>query len=274
MMNSKPNKITFSVIMPTLNSEKTIKDSLEAIRKQKFDQAKVEIIIADGGSADRTREIAASFGAVVVNNPKVTPENGIQVGMLKATGDYWCIIGSDEIWLDKLALQKRLNLFRSDPNVKNIVTAGLLTPDNYPRVSRYINSFGDPFSFFIYRLDGEEYYKSLKSRYNHRENKDGLVLEFKKEDVLPIVDGAQTIDSQFFRSIFPKISPEIIPLVFFNMANQTHKLGVIRETIPFIIQPQKLLPFIKKPVGESKIMFLSQPVQIADSVTEPPEIKK
>jgi len=46
-----------SVIIPTLNSAKTLKDCLESIVAQDYPKDKIEIIIADGSSTDGTLEI-------------------------------------------------------------------------------------------------------------------------------------------------------------------------------------------------------------------------
>ncbi|MBL7085732.1 MAG: glycosyltransferase [Candidatus Cloacimonetes bacterium] len=45
-----------SVVIPTYNSERTLGMCLESIRKQGYPRNKIEIIIGDGGSTDRTLE--------------------------------------------------------------------------------------------------------------------------------------------------------------------------------------------------------------------------
>jgi rSAM/selenodomain-associated transferase 2 len=54
-----------SVIIPTLNEEKNIRTTLEALKPI----AAYEVIVADGGSTDRTREICQSLGANVLGSP-------------------------------------------------------------------------------------------------------------------------------------------------------------------------------------------------------------
>jgi rSAM/selenodomain-associated transferase 2 len=56
-----------SVIIPTLNEEETIGAMLEAIA---FVKGKIEVIVADGGSDDRTVEIARQCGARVVGSDR------------------------------------------------------------------------------------------------------------------------------------------------------------------------------------------------------------
>ncbi len=54
----------FTIVIPTKNEEHYLQILLETIKKQTL--LPVEIIVADAGSMDATREIAATFGAKVV----------------------------------------------------------------------------------------------------------------------------------------------------------------------------------------------------------------
>ena len=58
---SSPNAIEISVVIPVLNEEDSIRQLLEDVLNQTFKPA--EIVITDGGSTDRTREIIEEFVA-------------------------------------------------------------------------------------------------------------------------------------------------------------------------------------------------------------------
>jgi glycosyltransferase involved in cell wall biosynthesis len=58
-----------SIIIPTLNEEKYIGRVLESIKAQNFP---CEIIIGDGGSTDKTLEIAKRYGAIIIRKDKNT----------------------------------------------------------------------------------------------------------------------------------------------------------------------------------------------------------
>jgi rSAM/selenodomain-associated transferase 2 len=62
--NGRPS---VSVIIPTLNEEASIAATLEAIAHVK---GEIEVIVADGGSEDRTIEIARRFGARVIGSDR------------------------------------------------------------------------------------------------------------------------------------------------------------------------------------------------------------
>ena len=77
----------FSIIMPTLNSEKTIEHALKSIREQEYDQELIEILVVDGGSSDCTLSIAQKYNAKILHNKKKLPEIAKEIGFrLKKAG--------------------------------------------------------------------------------------------------------------------------------------------------------------------------------------------
>ena len=50
-----------SFIIPTKNEEKNIQNCLESIKRQDFDCGRIEIIVVDNNSTDKTREIAREY---------------------------------------------------------------------------------------------------------------------------------------------------------------------------------------------------------------------
>ena len=77
-----------SVIIPALNEAANLKETVRSIG------AGHQIIVADGGSVDDTREMAAGLGAVVVNS---APGRGAQMdcGALRADGDALLFLHAD-----------------------------------------------------------------------------------------------------------------------------------------------------------------------------------
>lgn len=82
-----------SIIIPTLNEEKYLPQLLDSIKKQSFRD--YEIIVADAGSKDRTREIAKSYGCKVVEGG--LPAKGRNQGAAAASGDLLLFIDADVI---------------------------------------------------------------------------------------------------------------------------------------------------------------------------------
>ena len=75
-----------SIIIPTLNSEKTLSLTLNSIYKQTLKKEKYEVLIIDGGSQDQTLSIARKFNAKIIDNPYKTPEMAKAIGMKEARG--------------------------------------------------------------------------------------------------------------------------------------------------------------------------------------------
>lgn len=82
-----------SIIIPTLNEEKYLPLLLEQIKKQNFSD--LEIIVADAGSKDRTREIAKSFGCKIVEGG--LPAKGRNQGAEVVQGDLILFLDADVI---------------------------------------------------------------------------------------------------------------------------------------------------------------------------------
>ena len=104
--------LRFSVVIPTLNEEAVIGQSIDAIRAE---HAAAEIIVADGGSADGTVRIAESRGVTVCHAPR---GRGTQsnAGAAAASGDVIIFLHADTA-LPPGAFQYLADLF-ADPEVK------------------------------------------------------------------------------------------------------------------------------------------------------------
>jgi succinoglycan biosynthesis protein ExoA len=75
-----------SVIIPARNEERDIEACLHSILAQEVPGA-LEVIVADGSSTDRTRQLAAALGARVVANPARTIPAGLNRALQAATGE-------------------------------------------------------------------------------------------------------------------------------------------------------------------------------------------
>lgn len=71
-----------TIILPSLNEENFIGDCLDGLLAQDY-PAVVEILVVDGGSSDRTREIVESYGSPVrlLDNPRVTAAAAMNIGI-------------------------------------------------------------------------------------------------------------------------------------------------------------------------------------------------
>lgn len=143
-----------SIITPTLNSQRTLEGCLNSIRKQDYPRP-VEIIIADGGSSDRTLEIARKHGSTVVRNRLKTGEAGKAVGVKHARGKILAFVDSDNVLPDKNWLRQMVQPFLDDPDI--IASEPLYF--SYRREDRWLTRYfallgmGDPLNLFIGNYD-------------------------------------------------------------------------------------------------------------------------
>ena len=95
-----------SVIIPAFNSEATIKGLLDSLMALDYRRDRLEIILVDGGSTDRTREIAQEYPIKVI----VEERRGINVarnfGVRNSNGEILAFTDSDCIvpvdWIRKI----------------------------------------------------------------------------------------------------------------------------------------------------------------------------
>src|SRR3989338_1163009 len=80
-----------SIIIPTLNEEEYLPKLLESIRQQRFKD--LEIIVADAGSTDKTKEIAERYGCKIV--PGGLPARGRNEGARVAGGELLVFLDAD-----------------------------------------------------------------------------------------------------------------------------------------------------------------------------------
>lgn len=95
--------MSYSVIVPTYNNEKTLPCLLESLQRQTLQPD--EIIVADGRSSDATRQIAAAWGTKIVDNPIRHAAGGRNRGVQAARSPWLAFTDSDCIlppdWLEQ-----------------------------------------------------------------------------------------------------------------------------------------------------------------------------
>ncbi len=82
--------MTISVVVPVLNEASGIAARLRALRSDGF----TEIVVADGGSEDRTAELAAAEGATVVQAPRGRARQ-MNAGAAAARGEVLLFLHAD-----------------------------------------------------------------------------------------------------------------------------------------------------------------------------------
>lgn len=97
-----------SVIIPTYNEERYLPYLLRSLVAQTAKN--FEVIVADNRSKDKTREIARTFGARIVDGGM--PSEGRNAGAAAAKGDLLLFLDADVILPDPKFLEDTVNEFR------------------------------------------------------------------------------------------------------------------------------------------------------------------
>lgn len=103
-----------SIITPTMNSEKTLKDTLQSLRVQRKNGFELESIVIDGGSTDHTLEIVQAYRDVVtqvISEPDHGIYDAMNKGIALATGDIVGILNSDDFYVDDSVLKRVTETF-------------------------------------------------------------------------------------------------------------------------------------------------------------------
>jgi len=95
-----------SVVIPTLNSEKTLEACLDSVGGQTYPN--IEIVVVDGGSVDRTVDIATATGAKVINANVQSMTKQTNIGINGSHGKYLYRVDSDVI-LDPDIVESSVN---------------------------------------------------------------------------------------------------------------------------------------------------------------------
>ena len=86
---------TVSVIIPTMNEEKSVGLVIEEVRGAFAGKRETEILVVDTNSDDRTKEIAASLGAIVLDEPRRGYGRAYRTGFENAKGEFIATLDAD-----------------------------------------------------------------------------------------------------------------------------------------------------------------------------------
>lgn len=125
------NKPIISVITPCYNASRTIRDAIDSVLKQTFEDW--ELIVIDDCSSDNSVEIIAEY--IELDNrvkllrtsyPSGSPSLPRNMGIESSVGEYIAFLDADDIWLPK-KLEQQIEFMRAGKYV--------FTYSNYEKIS-------------------------------------------------------------------------------------------------------------------------------------------
>ncbi len=132
---------TVSIITVSLNSIKTISDTINSVLAQTYPN--IEYIVIDGSSTDGTTEIIKSYSAgisKIISEPDNGIYDAINKGIKLATGDIIGILNSDDFFNDNGVIEKVVTAFNE--NEIDAVTGDVQFIDTHKKskIVRYYSS--------------------------------------------------------------------------------------------------------------------------------------
>jgi glycosyltransferase involved in cell wall biosynthesis len=140
-----------SIIVPTLNEEKLLPAMLSQFTPELVAEHNLEIVVSDGGSSDRTLEIARERASILVENPehvKQTISMGRNIGAGRSTGDILVFLNADTLLQDPDLFFRTVRPVIAEPGVV-AMTAGVRV---YPGEERLADRMYHGFYNWFFRM--------------------------------------------------------------------------------------------------------------------------
>jgi len=151
-----------SIIIPVLNNERTIKKCLECVTFQDYPKNKVEILILDGGSTDKTIAISKSSKSINLHIIKGGYRNNMEarrsIGFQKAKHNLVLVLDSDNYLYSPDSLRKLVKPMLGKDRLVGSFTLHYHYDSRLPLFTRYISLFGnhDPVAYYLHKADRQK----------------------------------------------------------------------------------------------------------------------
>lgn len=250
-MNEANEFPSISIVIPTLNSERTIEKCLSSIASQDYPEEKVETIIVDGGSSDSTIKKSGSFNVKIIikENEKQNQEARKAIGLLSASNDIIAFIDSDNILPHPQWLLRMIEPFTQNKEIIATQPLRYTYDKSTSLLNRYFALFGvnDPVSYYLNKRDKLSWAENSWKLLGNAEDMGNYFLVRFKADAMPTL-GANGFFAR--RSILLKAKCK--PSEFFHIdvnydliSLGYNTYGIVKESI-IHLTGDKLYSFIRK----------------------------
>jgi GT2 family glycosyltransferase len=125
-----------SVVVPVLNGERFLRESLDSILAQTYPE--LEVIVLDDGSTDRTAEIATSYGDAIRyrRQPQTRGIYGnANDGIALARGEFVAVYHADDVYLPTI-VEREVAFLRAHPEVGAVFTSDVFIDETGREIGR------------------------------------------------------------------------------------------------------------------------------------------
>lgn len=142
--------LRLSVVMPAYNASSQLCSSLSALRKG--ERQPDELIVVDDGSTDDTSQLAAEFGATVLNTGgRRGPGYGRNLGAKHASGDILFFLDAD-VCVHPDTLTKVAEPFRRDAELQALIGSY----DDNPACPRFLSLYRNLMHHYVHQSSAHE----------------------------------------------------------------------------------------------------------------------
>ncbi|MAG47729.1 hypothetical protein CL617_03915 [archaeon] len=108
------NALSVTVLIPAYNKEDILADTIKSILNQDYPKDKIEIIVINDGSKDKTKEVAKSFKEVtLINKENAGKASALNDGIKVAKNDIIVVLDADTLMTEELT-KKAVSYFKDD----------------------------------------------------------------------------------------------------------------------------------------------------------------
>lgn len=139
-----------SFIIPTLNAGEYLEKCLKSIQAQDYAAEKFEVIVIDGGSQDKTIQIARQFGAKILKNSHKDAESGKAIGIKTALGEIIALLDADNQLVSTDWLSRMIQPLSQNPELFG-VESNYFVKKGDSLINQYcmLLHIADPFARFL-----------------------------------------------------------------------------------------------------------------------------
>lgn len=125
---------TVAIIIPTLNEEKFISQCLDSVINQSYPFAEMDVMVVDGGSKDKTREIVNGYhnkyrNIRLVDNPGRIQSIAFNIGVRNSTAPYIVRLDAHALY-EREYIQKCIEGLKTDSKRGNVGGRCIILPFN------------------------------------------------------------------------------------------------------------------------------------------------
>ena len=144
---------SISAVIATFNSEDSIKECLDSLFAQDYPKDRIEVIVADGGSKDKTLQILSKYKLRLVKVPteKQEAEYNKGVALSKARNEILLLIDHDNVLPHKNWLKKMVKPLMDNKEVTGVEVLRFHYDPSDNIMDRYFSLIGgvDPVPYYL-----------------------------------------------------------------------------------------------------------------------------